>query len=131
MLRSDFFHGKSSPANVSSVGIRLGCWEHPQMRTGTGTSKNHDFLTQTHRFSNLLPHFPEIFQTSANSNFFPEGVRMSDKNNDKVQSFKFMGKLGAFKNFASVSRKKVKSFFCQFSLVGYVRTYLKSESYKL
>ena len=53
---------------------------------------------------------------------------MSDKNNDKVQSFKFMGKLGAFKNFASVSRKKVKSFFLSIFSGEPVRTYLKSET---
>ena len=51
---------------------------------------------------------------------------MSDKKSDKVQSFKFMGKLGAFKNFASVSRKKVKSFFLSI-FSGRVCTHLPQE----
>ena len=71
--------------------------------------KNHN----NHGEAPLINHGETAQYSISEFGFFPEGVRRPDKNSDKVQSFKFMGKLGAFKNVASVSRKN-KIFLSNF-----------------
>ena len=47
-----FFHGKSSLVIVLTIGMHLGCWEHPQKRREPEPSKNHDFLAKLIIFGN-------------------------------------------------------------------------------
>ena len=130
MLRSIFFHGLSSPAKVSTIGMYLGCWEHPQACTGDKTSKINIFDAKSSFFQINSPIFRKYSKLHRNWHFFLEGVKISDKNNDKVQSVNFMGKLTDFENFVSALRKILIINFLVIFSGNPVRTFLQSEGSK-